>query len=97
VAAIADSAVLGEFGSVPQGDDHAACRGGFKDGHDAAVATRRTDSTLVHIDGCFSSDADWDAQSYRNDWPGTDRNVARDRALHPSPVLFTSPRTDGRN
>jgi hypothetical protein len=56
-----------------------------------------TDSTLVRIDGCFSSDGDWDGQSYRNDWPGTDPNVARDQALHPSPVLFTSPTTDGRN
>jgi hypothetical protein len=56
-----------------------------------------TDSLLVKIDGCFSSDADWDGQSYRLDWPGTDPNVARDMAQHPSPVLFTSPRTDGRN
>jgi hypothetical protein len=56
-----------------------------------------TDSTLVNIDGCFSSDGDWDGQAYRNDWPGTDPNVARDKALHPSPVLFTSPTTDGRN
>jgi hypothetical protein len=56
-----------------------------------------TDSTLVHIDGCTSADEDFDGQSYRNDWPGTDPNVARDRALHPSPVLFTSPRTRGRN
>jgi hypothetical protein len=56
-----------------------------------------TDSTLVRIDGCFSSDGDWDGQSYRNDWPGTDPNVARDKALHPSPVLFTSPTTDGTN
>lgn len=56
-----------------------------------------TDSTVVHIDGCFGDDEDFDRQSYRNDWPGTIPNVARDRALHPSPVLFTSPRTNGRN
>jgi hypothetical protein len=56
-----------------------------------------TDSTLVHIDGCFGADEDWDGQSYRLDWPGTDPNVARDRALHPSPLLFTSPSTNGRN
>jgi hypothetical protein len=56
-----------------------------------------TDSTLVHIDGCLADDEDFDGQSYRNDWPGTDPNVRRDRALHPSPVLFTSPRTNGRN
>ena len=54
-----------------------------------------TDSTVVHIDGCFGDDEDFDGQSYRNDWPGTIPNVARDKALHPSPVLFTSP-TDQR-
>jgi hypothetical protein len=50
-----------------------------------------TDSTLVMIDGCFSSDGDWDGQSYRNDWPGTGPNYGQDKKLHPTPVLFTSP------
>jgi hypothetical protein len=54
------------------------------------------DSTLVKIDGCFSDDEDFDGQSYRNDWPGTDPNVVRDRRLHPRPVRFTSPLADGR-
>jgi hypothetical protein len=54
-----------------------------------------TDSTLVQIDGCFSSDADWDGQSYRLDWPGTDPNPIRDGQLHPTPVLFTSPLANG--
>jgi hypothetical protein len=56
-----------------------------------------TDSTLVQIDGCFSDDEDWDGQSYRMDWPGTNPNVAQDQALHPSPVLFTSPLANGRS
>ena len=56
-----------------------------------------TDSLLVKINGCFASDSDYDGQSYRQDWPGTNPNVAQDRALHPSPVLFTSPLTYGRN
>jgi hypothetical protein len=55
------------------------------------------DSLLVHINGCFSDDEDWDGQSYRLDWPGTDPNVARDRQLHPSPLLFTSPLANGRS
>ncbi|HEY1593852.1 MAG TPA: hypothetical protein VGF74_00540 [Thermoleophilaceae bacterium] len=50
-----------------------------------------SDSTLVMINGCFSDDEDFDGQSYRLDWPGTNPNAAQDRALHPSPVLFTSP------
>ena len=60
------------------------------DGDDAGCVPG-TDSLLVKINGCFASDGDFDGQSYRTDWPGTDPNVARDRALHPSPVLFTSP------
>jgi hypothetical protein len=54
-----------------------------------------SDSTLVHINGCFSGDGDWDAQSYRRDWPGTFANVAKDQMLHPEPVMFTSPLING--
>jgi len=56
-----------------------------------------TDSTLVHIDGCLAPDEDFDGQSYRPDWPGTNPNVFLDRRLHPTPVLFTSPLTRGKN
>jgi hypothetical protein len=56
-----------------------------------------SDSTLVHINGCFSGDGDWDGQSYRKDWPGTNPDVSRDRARHPSSLLFTSPLTAGTN
>jgi hypothetical protein len=56
-----------------------------------------TDSTLVKIDGCFTSDVDFDGQTYHNDWPGTNPNPFLDRALHPTPVLFTSPLTRGKN
>ena len=56
-----------------------------------------TDSSLVKIDGCFAADQDYDGQSYRLDWPGTNPNPVVDRALHPTPVLFTSPVTNGRN
>ena len=56
-----------------------------------------TDSTLVMIDGCTTADEDWDSQAYRLDWPGTNRNPFIDRLLHPTPVLFTSPTTNGRN
>jgi hypothetical protein len=52
-----------------------------------------TDSTLVMINGCFFDDEDWDGQSYRADWPGTDPNPAVDQQLHPTPVRFTSPTT----
>jgi hypothetical protein len=52
-----------------------------------------SDSSLVHINGCFSDDLDWDGQSYRNDWPGTNPVPGQDRKLHPSPLMFTSPLT----
>jgi hypothetical protein len=55
-----------------------------------------TDSTVVKIDGCFTSDSDYDGQSYRNDWPGTNPDPTADAMLHPSPLLFTSPVTTGR-
>jgi hypothetical protein len=50
-------------------------------------------SSLVHINGCFSSDGDWDGQSYQNVWPGTNANTSLDQLNHPSPILFTSPLT----
>jgi hypothetical protein len=61
------------------------------DGNGACVPG--TDSSLVHIDGCFSADNDYDGQSYRNDWPGTNPVPGQDKKFHPSPVLFTSPLT----
>ncbi len=57
-----------------------------------------TDSTVVKIDGCFSPDGDYDGQSYRNDWPGTNPNRGQDMKFHPSPVMFTSPTlSNGKN
>jgi hypothetical protein len=64
---------------------------GLDEDDDNNFCVPAADSTLVPINGCFSDDEDWDGQSYRNDWPGTDPNVNRDRRLHPTPLLFTSP------
>jgi hypothetical protein len=64
------------------------------DGDDTACVPG-TDSTLVHIDGCLNSDNDYDGQSYRLDWPGTNAAPGQDRMLHPSPVIFTSPLIGG--
>lgn len=63
---------------------------------DDSACVPGTDSTRVRIDGCFNSDEDFDAQAYRPDWPGTLPNVAQDQALHAQPVMFSSPRTRGR-
>ena len=64
------------------------------DGDDTACVPG-TDSTVVHINGCFNSDNDYDGQSYRLDWPGTNPNPGQDSMLHPSPVIFTSPLIGG--
>ena len=70
--------------------------GGLDEDDDNDFCVPGADSTLVQINGCFSGDEDWDGQSYRNDWPGTNPNPFLDRLLHPSPVLFTSPLANGR-
>jgi hypothetical protein len=54
-----------------------------------------TDSLKIKINGCFSSDDDFDGQSYRNDWPGTNPNAKQDAKSHPTPVMFTSPLIKG--
>jgi len=65
--------------------------GGLDEDDDNGFCVPASDSTLVKINGCFSGDEDWDGQSYRKDWPGTNPNPFLDRLLHPTPVMFTSP------
>jgi hypothetical protein len=57
-------------------------------------------SLLVPINGCqgaFVLDADFDGVGYANNWAGTLANAAQDRALHSTPILFTSPLSNGAN
>lgn len=54
-----------------------------------------SDSTLIHINGCFQADLDFDGPSYQPDWPGTNPNVHQDRKFHMEPVIFSSPTTNG--
>jgi hypothetical protein len=99
---VAMSDEIGHFENCLQIDAQFNCAvpgsqdsGGLDPDDDNNFCVPGTDSTLVKIDGCFSGDGDWDAQSYRQDWPGTDPNPARDQALHPTPVTFTSPLANG--
>ncbi|MGZ4602461.1 MAG: hypothetical protein ACXV0U_02550 [Kineosporiaceae bacterium] len=82
-----------EFNCAVPGSQDAAT--GLDPDDDNNFCVPGSDSTLVKINGCFSSDGDWDGQSYRPDWPGTNRNPVLDRLLHPTPVMFTSPVTMG--
>jgi hypothetical protein len=70
--------------------------GGPDEDDDSDFCVPGSDSTLVHINGCFFDDEDFDGQSYRRDWPGTDPNPLLDRLFHPTAVLFTSPLANGR-
>jgi hypothetical protein len=54
-------------------------------------------SLLEPITGCTDIDFGFDGVSYKQAWPGTFSNAARDASLHPSSVLFTSPLTNGQN
>ena len=50
----------------------------------------------VPIKGCFLDDGDFDGPSYKLDWPGTFANPVADRKVHPTPMRFTVPKSDGR-
>ena len=100
---VAMSDEIGHFENCLQIDANLNCvvpgnqdSGGLDEDDDNNFCVPGSDSTLVHINGCFSDDEDFDGQSYQKDWPGTNPNPFRDRALHPSPVLFTSPVANGR-
>jgi hypothetical protein len=99
---VAMSDEIGHFESCVQIDSQGNCTvPGAQDGttldSDDTACLPGTDSSLVMIDSCTAADEDWDAQSYQLDWPGTNPNPVEDRALHPTPLRFTSPLTRGRN
>jgi hypothetical protein len=100
---VAMSDEIGHFENCLQIDANFNCTvpgaqdaGGLDEDDDNNFCVPAEDSTLVKINGCFSDDEDWDGQSYRKDWPGTNPNPFRDRRLHPTPVKFTSPLANGR-
>jgi hypothetical protein len=99
---VAMSDEIGHFENCLQIDANNNCsqpgfqdQGGLDEDDANSFCVPGTDSTLVKIDGCFQDDEDWDGQSYRLDWPGTDPNPATDQQLHPSTLLFTSPLANG--
>ncbi len=52
-------------------------------------------STRVKVGGCFSTDIDFDGVPYQTTWPGTFADAALDASMHPSSILFTSPKFNG--
>ena len=53
------------------------------------------DSTRIRIGGCLGTDVDFDGPEYQNTWPGTFSNASQDAQFHSTPILFTSPLTNG--
>jgi len=49
-------------------------------------------SFLIPVGGCIASDTNFDGVSYQASWPGTIHAFGQDKKVHPSPVLFSSPR-----
>jgi len=53
-------------------------------------------STLIKVNGCLSTDGDFDGTSYdAHAWPGTTADPTVDRALAGTPWMFTSPTFNG--
>ena len=70
---------------------------GSPDGDDAPCRTA-DQSLFVRIGGCFGTDNDFDGTSYQNTWAGTISNPGKDRHLHSTSLLFSSPTFDhGQN
>jgi hypothetical protein len=52
-------------------------------------------SLRIQIGGCIATDNDFDGVSYQKTWPGSLTDPARDAALNPQSVLFSSPTFNG--
>jgi hypothetical protein len=67
--------------------------GGLDEDNDNNFCVPGSFSTVVKINGCFSSDADFDGPSYQNVWPGTDPDPVADKRMHMQPLIFSSAMT----
>ncbi|HEY2576122.1 MAG TPA: hypothetical protein VGI74_07415 [Streptosporangiaceae bacterium] len=54
-------------------------------------------SLLVKVNMCIDIDGDFDGIPYLDSWPGSIANPTADALIHPTPVMFTSPLTGGKN
>ena len=54
-------------------------------------------SLLVRIGGCLNTDGDFDGVSYDHTWPGSITNPTADHLLNGTPMMLTSPLTNGKN
>jgi hypothetical protein len=97
---VAFSDEIGHFENCASVKDDGTCAGdpndpGSPDADDVACH-KPSESLRIRIGGCTGSDADFDGQSYRNDWPGTG-NPIRDFLFKPQSILFSSATSNGRD
>ena len=83
-----------DFNCAVEGADDPA---GLDEDDDHNFCVPGSDALVVHINGCFSDDEDFDGPSYVNDWPGTSRNQHVEDQLRSDPVTFFSPTTNGHD
>ena len=68
-----------------------------KDGDDQGCFNANA-SLRIQIGGCTATDNDFDGVSYQKTWPGSLTDPAKDAALNPRSILFSSPTfNDGLN
>jgi hypothetical protein len=60
------------------------------DDYGCVDSTNNTAGFVANI-GCTGTDTDFSGVPYQLSWPGTDPRVRTDRALHPTPISFSSP------
>jgi hypothetical protein len=64
---------------------------------DDAGCFNANQSSRIQVAGCLGTEVDFDGVPYQNTWPGTNPNPVLDRAFHSTPILFTSPRSNGHS
>jgi hypothetical protein len=79
------------------GGDDCTNNGSGRVDPDDTYCFKASESTLVRIGGCLSTDTDWDGPSYQRVWPGTILDPRVDAALHAAPITFSSPHFNGNN
>lgn len=62
---------------------------------DDQLCFNAADSLRIRVGGCFATDNDFDGVSYQKTWPGSLTDPARDAALNPQSILFSSPTFNG--
>jgi hypothetical protein len=96
---VAFSDEIGHFEYCNHANTHGTCvNPGVNDAKKDADDTfcfNADQSLRILIGGCFATDNDFDGVSYQKTWPGSLTDPAKDAALNPQSILFSSPTFNG--